>query len=63
MEDFNTEPFTQTVTKDFWRYSQQYRRDATWKQPAKLCKASVWLNVQSSALSILLKGRIIDYIG
>lgn len=68
VEDFNTEPFTPTLTKKkkktLWRrYSQLYHCDlkTTWMQPG-LCKASTWLNVQSSALSILLKGRINDYI-
>lgn len=60
MEDFNIEPFTPTVTKAFEGIPSCIAV-TTWEQPA-LCKASVWLNVQSSTLSILLKGRIIDCI-
>lgn len=48
--------------RPFWRYGGHAK--TAWMQAA-LCKASVWLNgshVQSSALSILLKGRIIDCI-
>lgn len=62
MKDFNA--VTLAVTKDLFEGMVDSLGISVWMQAA-LCKASVWLNgshVQSSAPSILLKGRIIDCI-